>query len=58
MVQSLARALFSRKPVIFVDDVLGGLDWGTQRLVWEKVFGPDGLLRRNGTTVVLATHAC
>ncbi|EGX89739.1 ABC transporter, putative [Cordyceps militaris CM01] len=54
---SLARALFSRKPIVFVDDVLSGLDWATQRFVWDQVFGPAGLLRKNGITVVLATHA-
>lgn len=54
---SLARGLFSRKKIIFVDDVLSGLDWATQRLVWDQVFGPDGLLRKNDITVVLATHA-
>lgn len=54
---SLARGLFSRKPIIFVDDILSGLDWATQRFVWDEVFGPSGLLRKNGITVVVATHA-
>ncbi|OAA69268.1 ABC transporter, transmembrane domain, type 1 [Akanthomyces lecanii RCEF 1005] len=54
---SLARGLFSRKPIVLVDDVLSGLDWATQQFVWDQVFGPSGLLRRNGVTVVLATHA-
>ncbi|KAJ6782693.1 hypothetical protein PWT90_02455 [Aphanocladium album] len=54
---SLARAIFSRKHIIFVDDVLSGLDWTTQRFVWKEVFGPSGLLRQNNITVVLATHA-
>lgn len=54
---SLARALFSRKPIMFIDDVLSGLDWATQRFVWKEVFGASGLLRKNGVTAVLATHA-
>lgn len=54
---SLARGLFSRKSIIFVDDVLSGLDWATQRFVWDEVFGPAGLLRKHRITVVLATHA-
>lgn len=54
---SLARGLFSRKPILLVDDVLSGLDWATQRLVWDQVFGPSGLLQKQGITVVLATHA-
>ncbi|OAA36504.1 ABC transporter, transmembrane domain, type 1 [Beauveria brongniartii RCEF 3172] len=54
---SLARGIFSRKPVVVVDDVLSGLDWATQHFVWDQVFGPSGLLRKNGVTAVLATHA-
>ncbi|KAH8710451.1 ABC transporter atnG [Beauveria bassiana] len=54
---SLARGIFSRKTVVFVDDVLSGLDWATQRFIWDQVFGPSGLLRNNRVTVVLATHA-
>ncbi|KAJ3497319.1 hypothetical protein NLG97_g1989 [Lecanicillium saksenae] len=54
---SLARAVFSRKQIVFVDDILSGLDWTTQRFVWKEVFGPLGLLRKNNITVVLATHA-
>lgn len=56
--QSLARALYSRKSVIVIDDVLSGLDWSTQREVWNRVFGPKGLLQGSKTTVILATHAC
>jgi ATP-binding cassette subfamily C (CFTR/MRP) protein 1 len=52
----LARAIYSRKEVVVVDDVLSGLDWKTQEFVWEKVFGRKGLFRQHGVTVVLATH--
>lgn len=55
--QSLARAIYSRKQLVLIDDVLSGLDWETQRHVWKHVFSEQGLLRRNDTTVVLATHA-
>lgn len=41
-----------------VDDVLSGLDWATQRHVWKQVFSEEGILRKNGTTLVLTTHAC
>ncbi|KID79154.1 ABC transporter atnG [Metarhizium brunneum] len=54
---SLARALYSRKPVVVIDDVLSGLDWITQRHVYNRVFAPKGLLRGSKTTVILATHA-
>ena len=39
------------------DDVFSGLDKMTQKNVFGRVFGPEGLLRRWGTTVVLGTHA-
>jgi ATP-binding cassette subfamily C (CFTR/MRP) protein 1 len=54
---SLARALYARKEVVMIDDVLSGLDWTTEELVWDRCFGPQGLLRRHDVTVVLATHA-
>lgn len=54
--QALARAIYSRKPLIVADDVLSGLDQTTQRHVWDRVFGPTGLLRRQKSTVILATH--
>lgn len=39
------------------DDVFSGLDKVTEQAVFSRVFGKDGLLRKNGTTVILATHA-
>lgn len=52
----MARAIYSRKRIVLVDDVLSGLDWKTQDHIWSRVFGPTGLFRQSGTTVVLATH--
>ncbi|ORY18549.1 P-loop containing nucleoside triphosphate hydrolase protein [Clohesyomyces aquaticus] len=54
---SLARAIYARKPVVVIDDMLSGLDNTTERLVFDRVFGRNGLLRRMGATVILATHA-
>lgn len=56
--QSLARAIYSRKKLVIIDDLLSGLDWATQRHVWTNVFSSNGLLRQNDTTLVPATHAC
>lgn len=53
----MARAIYSQKDIVFIDDVLRGLDWRTEECVWNRVFGPNGLLRQHGTTVILATHA-
>lgn len=55
--QSIARAIYARKSVAVLDDVLSGLDAVTEEHVFRKVFGRDGLFRRSGTTVILATHS-
>ncbi|KPM44027.1 ABC transporter C family member 12 [Neonectria ditissima] len=54
---AIARAVYSRKPVAIFDDVFSGLDKVTEQAVFSRVFGKDGLLMKNGTTVILATHA-
>ncbi|KAI1076073.1 ABC multidrug transporter [Whalleya microplaca] len=54
---SFARALYSRNPVMILDDVLTGLDRTTERRILDAVFGPTGLLKQLGTTVVLATNS-
>ncbi|KAL2279295.1 hypothetical protein FJTKL_13505 [Diaporthe vaccinii] len=54
---SLARAVYARKPVVVVDDVLSGLDKTTEKLVFSRVFGRNGLLRQMQCTIVLATHS-
>lgn len=54
---SLARAVYSRRPLVLLDDVLSGLDTRTERLVFNRVLGPQGFLRKMKSTVVLATHA-
>lgn len=54
---SFARALFSRREVMVLDDVLTGLDRNTEKAVLEQVFGQDGLLKHHNPTVVLATNS-
>jgi ATP-binding cassette, subfamily C (CFTR/MRP), member 1 len=53
----LARALYSRKRLLILDDVMGGLDSKTEQTIADNLFGTDGLLRKNRTTVILATHS-
>nr|POE51560.1 multidrug resistance-associated protein 1 [Quercus suber] len=54
---ALARAVYSRKDLLIVDDVLSGLDAATAKHVFEHVLGPRGLCARHHKTIVLATHA-
>ncbi|KAK4083017.1 uncharacterized protein Triagg1_1907 [Trichoderma aggressivum f. europaeum] len=54
---AIARAIYARKPVAIFDDVFSALDKATERIVFARVFSRDGLLRRSGTTVILATHS-
>lgn len=54
---ALARALYSRKDVILLDDPFSGLDITTESKIIRRCFGRHGLLPRWGTTVVLATHS-
>ncbi|RAK98819.1 putative ABC multidrug transporter [Aspergillus ibericus CBS 121593] len=54
---SLARALYLYSDLLVLDDVFSGLDVDTEEQVFRQVFGPDGLLRRRRSTVVLCTHS-
>ncbi|KAI1357355.1 P-loop containing nucleoside triphosphate hydrolase protein [Xylaria arbuscula] len=54
---ALARALYLQSDLLVLDDVFSGLDADTEEQVFRQVFGPDGLLRRRGTTVALCTHS-
>lgn len=53
---ALARAVYARKRVLLVDDILSGADVGTSKQVFALIFGPRGLCKRHGMTVVLSTH--
>lgn len=54
---SLARAIYSRKPFLILDDVLSGLDPTTEQAIVDNVFANDGVLRKQDVTVLLATHS-
>ncbi|PLB45930.1 P-loop containing nucleoside triphosphate hydrolase protein [Aspergillus steynii IBT 23096] len=53
---ALARAIFSRQPVLILDDVFSGLDAHTLSLIARRLLGPEGYCHRAQVTVVLATH--
>lgn len=54
---ALARALYLQTDFLVLDDVFSGLDVDTERQVFRKVFGTEGLLTRRHSTVVLCTHS-
>ncbi|KAF7933004.1 uncharacterized protein EAE97_008771 [Botrytis byssoidea] len=54
---ALARALYSRKDLLLIDDVFSGLDYKTNKAVFRNTFGKEGLCKLHNITVVLATHA-
>lgn len=53
----LARALFSKKKLVMIDDGFSGLDATTEETVFTNVFGQHGILRKSGLTAILVTHA-
>lgn len=48
---ALARAVYARKSVILLDDILSGLDAETEEHIFKSLFARKGLFRRMGTTV-------
>ncbi|KAB5582941.1 ABC transporter [Coniochaeta sp. 2T2.1] len=54
---SIARALYVESDLLIFDDILSGLDADTEELVFNRVFGPFGLLKQRRATVVLCTHS-
>ncbi|KAI1662286.1 putative ABC multidrug transporter [Daldinia decipiens] len=54
---SLARCLYLQSDLLIMDDVFSGLDTDTEDLVFQRVFGANGILKRRQTTVVLCTHS-
>ncbi|KAF7853431.1 hypothetical protein EAF04_010722 [Stromatinia cepivora] len=54
---SLARAVYARKRLVILDDVLSALDARTEKLVFERLLSQHGLFRSHRTTVILVTHS-
>lgn len=53
----MARAVYARKRIAIFDDVLSGLDAGTEETVFKNLFGSEGLLKKTNTMAILVTHA-
>ncbi|KAI0126762.1 ABC transporter [Xylariales sp. AK1849] len=54
---ALARAVYSRKDFVLLDDVFSGMDAHTVDIVSRRLLGKGGIFRSRATTVVLATHS-
>ncbi|KAK0624550.1 P-loop containing nucleoside triphosphate hydrolase protein [Bombardia bombarda] len=54
---ALARAVYSRKNITFLDDVFSQLDANTQLNIARRLLGPNGIFRRWGITVVMSTSS-
>ncbi|KAF7157159.1 hypothetical protein CNMCM6106_002241 [Aspergillus hiratsukae] len=54
---TLARAVYSQPELLLLDGVLSGLDLRTMEQITHRLLGTGGYLRRQQTTVVLATHS-
>ncbi|CEJ57910.1 hypothetical protein PMG11_06587 [Penicillium brasilianum] len=53
---ALARGVYSRRPLLLLDDSLAGLDHLSEQHIVDRLLGPMGLLRQLGTTVVFASQ--
>ncbi|MCJ1311333.1 hypothetical protein MMC25_005004 [Agyrium rufum] len=54
---ALARALYSRAQLFVLDDILSALDQKTEAIVLKHLFGENGLFKKLGSTVIMATHS-
>ncbi|KAM7201434.1 P-loop containing nucleoside triphosphate hydrolase protein [Naviculisporaceae sp. PSN 640] len=54
---SLARALYLETDILIVDDIFSALDADTDAQVFDRVFGPDGVVRRRGVTAIVCTNS-
>jgi len=55
--KAIARAIYSRRKYVLLDDIFDGMDARTGDIVASRLIGRDGLLRKQHATVVLVTHS-
>ena len=55
--KALARAVYSKRKVILLDDVFSGMDSHTVDLVSGHLLRHEGIFRKLRMTVVLTTHS-
>ncbi|KAF4345875.1 ABC transporter integral membrane type 1 [Fusarium beomiforme] len=54
---ALARAVYARNPILFLDDPFSGVDHATSKHITKALFGNEGLLRRGNITVLITTNS-
>ncbi|KAF4630786.1 hypothetical protein G7Y89_g7350 [Cudoniella acicularis] len=54
---ALARAVYSQKDIIILDDIFRGLDPETENQVFHNLLGQRGLLRKHRSTIIVASSA-
>ncbi|EAW10758.1 putative ABC transporter [Aspergillus clavatus NRRL 1] len=54
---ALARAVYTRAPLVVLDDTLSALDARTEELVFDRLLSKMGVFWHFGTTVILVTHS-
>ncbi|KAJ5794165.1 hypothetical protein N7457_000764 [Penicillium paradoxum] len=54
---ALARAVYARRKIIILDDALSGLDATTENHIFHSLFGPRGLLKEIGSSVIVASSS-
>ncbi|KAG0644973.1 abc multidrug transporter [Hyphodiscus hymeniophilus] len=52
----MARAVYSRAPIVMLDNTLNGLDRKTESWVFKNLMGEGGLLRKGGVSVIMVSH--
>ncbi|KAJ6789510.1 hypothetical protein PWT90_07170 [Aphanocladium album] len=53
---SLARAAYAEEEIMVVDDIFSSVDPDTAALIFDQLFGPSGMVRDWGCTVVMITN--
>ena len=53
---AVARAVYSDADLFILDDPLSAVDVHVGKHLFDRVFGPDGMLAKRGATRVLITH--
>lgn len=57
MLQALARAAFSQRQIVVLDDPFSGLDGDTEDQVVSNLFSAQGLFKGKEKTVIILSNA-